>query len=54
MPDRLVLKSSISEDVELRVCLKMVANVLKSGDLRPISCMVSWADEEFCVFLQRG
>ena len=30
VPERVVLKSSISEDVELRVCLKVVADVFKS------------------------
>ena len=54
VPDRVALNSSISEDVESQVCLKVVADALKSGALRPISCVVSWPDEEFCVFLQRG
>ena len=43
-----------TEGVESRVCLKVVADVLKSGALRPISCAVSWSDEEFCVLLQHG
>ena len=30
VPERVALKSSISEDVELRVCLKVVADVFKS------------------------
>ena len=35
-------------------CLKVVADVLNLVSLRPLSCNVSWLNEEKCVLLQRG